>query len=154
MSTRSNIGIQNEDGSVEMVYCHWDGYLSNNGAILRKHYLTESKIRKLIAGGDMSSLEDMPSKIDYYGQRSKWTKYGPAGSEQDEPWEQVKPQKYSHPVDIRYMLKDSCTQYIYIFDSVKDKWRWDYTGNFTTVDKMRLLTKKQVGRDFDEGSLK
>ena len=28
MSTRSNIGIINEDGSVRVVYCHFDGYLT------------------------------------------------------------------------------------------------------------------------------
>ena len=25
MGTRSNIGIQNEDGSYDVIYCHWDG---------------------------------------------------------------------------------------------------------------------------------
>jgi len=56
MGTRSTIAIQNEDGSVTGIYCHWDGYLSHNGQILQDHYQDEAKIRELIALGDLSSL--------------------------------------------------------------------------------------------------
>lgn len=56
MSTRSTIAIQNEDGSVEGVYCHSDGYLSYNGKLLFEHFTDESKIRALIALGGISSL--------------------------------------------------------------------------------------------------
>jgi hypothetical protein len=56
MGTRSTIAIQNEDGSVTGIYCHWDGYLSHNGQILQDHYNDESKVRELIALGDISSL--------------------------------------------------------------------------------------------------
>ena len=30
MSTRSSIAIKNEDGSIDAIYCHNDGYLTNN----------------------------------------------------------------------------------------------------------------------------
>lgn len=33
MATRSRIGIENQDGTVTSVYCHWDGYPENNGRI-------------------------------------------------------------------------------------------------------------------------
>lgn len=56
MGTRSLIAIQNTDGSVESIYCHWDGYPSGNGQILRDHYKTETKVRKLLALGSLSSL--------------------------------------------------------------------------------------------------
>ena len=36
MSTRSNIAIKRKNGTVESIYCHWDGYLSYNGKILLK----------------------------------------------------------------------------------------------------------------------
>jgi hypothetical protein len=57
MSTNSRIAILNENNSVESVYCHWDGYLSNNGNILFNHYKDEAKVRELIALGQISSLE-------------------------------------------------------------------------------------------------
>jgi hypothetical protein len=56
MGTRSTIAIQNEDGTVTGIYCHWDGYLSHNGDILQNHYNTEAAVRELIALGDLSSL--------------------------------------------------------------------------------------------------
>ena len=56
MSTRSNIGILNSDGTVDYVYCHFDGYLENNGQILNQHYTTEGKVRALINLGDLSVL--------------------------------------------------------------------------------------------------
>jgi hypothetical protein len=37
------------------VYCHWDGYLEHNGAILLEHY-DSSKANQLVAMGDLSSL--------------------------------------------------------------------------------------------------
>ena len=56
MGTRSTIALEYADGTVEQVYCHWDGYLSNNGKILAEHYSDPFKLRKLIDLGDLSSL--------------------------------------------------------------------------------------------------
>lgn len=56
MGTRSRIAIRNDDGSFDSIYCHWDGYPSNNGVILRDHYRDADKVRALIALGDLSSL--------------------------------------------------------------------------------------------------
>ena len=56
MSTRSTIGIEHNDGTIESVYCHWDGYPSNNGKILLEHYQDRDKIHALIEEGSLSSL--------------------------------------------------------------------------------------------------
>ncbi len=56
MATRSTIALEFADGTVQQVYCHWDGYLDNNGWILQKHYLDPIKVGNLIELGDMSSL--------------------------------------------------------------------------------------------------
>jgi hypothetical protein len=37
------------------IYCHWDGYLAHNGAILQAHY-DSAKANHLVALGDLSSL--------------------------------------------------------------------------------------------------
>jgi hypothetical protein len=51
------IAIQNPySKDVRAVYCHWDGYLEHNGAILQKHYASSPKVNNLIALGDISSL--------------------------------------------------------------------------------------------------
>jgi hypothetical protein len=53
------IAIQNPyNKTVRAVYCHWDGYLEHNGAILHKHYAASPKVNNLIALGDISSLKN------------------------------------------------------------------------------------------------
>ncbi len=56
MGTRSTIALEYADGTVEQVYCHWDGYLEHNGKILQEHYSNPFILRDLIDLGDLSSL--------------------------------------------------------------------------------------------------
>jgi hypothetical protein len=56
MGTRSTIALEYADGTVDQIYCHWDGYLEHNGQILQKHYSDPFVLRDLIDLGDMSSL--------------------------------------------------------------------------------------------------
>lgn len=56
MATRSRIAIEKEDGSVESIYCHWDGYPSHNGQVLLDFYSDREKAQALIDLGDISSL--------------------------------------------------------------------------------------------------
>jgi hypothetical protein len=64
MATRSRIGVMHGD-VVKHVYCHWDGYLSNNGQILQEHY-DSTKANNLVALGDISSLRpDIGEKHDF-----------------------------------------------------------------------------------------
>ena len=54
MGTRSRIGVMHGD-KCKSVYCHWDGYLSHNGAILQANY-DSAKANHLVALGNISSL--------------------------------------------------------------------------------------------------
>lgn len=58
MATRSTIALEFEDGTVQQVYCHWDGYLENNGKILLEHYSDPFKLRDLIDLGGFSGLRE------------------------------------------------------------------------------------------------
>lgn len=60
MSTRSIICKKNSDGTYTGIYCHWDGYVENNGRILNDNYTTEESIDRLLALGDLSSLGKTP----------------------------------------------------------------------------------------------
>jgi len=66
MSTRSLIAKKNSDNTVTVVYCHWDGYPSNNGKILLENYKDEATVDQMISGGGMSSLGETPEDCDYY----------------------------------------------------------------------------------------
>ena len=65
MATRSVIAKLDDKG-VQAIYCHNDGYLSNNGKILDQHYQNEVKVDNLIAQGDCSSLKDTIEDTIFY----------------------------------------------------------------------------------------
>lgn len=59
MGTRSSIIEQLPNGQYRGIYCHWDGYLDNNGKILFEHYQDAKKVSALIDLGDISSLNPL-----------------------------------------------------------------------------------------------
>ena len=66
MGTRSRIGVMHGD-KCKSVYCHWDGYLSHNGAILQEHY-DSAKANHLVALGNISSLNaqiEIPQDVEH-----------------------------------------------------------------------------------------
>ena len=67
MATRSVIAkLDSKTKKIKAVYCHNDGYLSNNGKILDQHYQDEDKVDELLAHGDVSSLdENIGEKINF-----------------------------------------------------------------------------------------
>ena len=73
MGTRSTIALEFADGTVEQVYCHWDGYLSNNGRILQESYMDPFKVKALVGLGGFSSLEDTvgATALQAYTQRGE-----------------------------------------------------------------------------------
>jgi hypothetical protein len=75
MSTRSNIAKIEADGSVTSIYCHLDGYPSNNGAILLVHYKDESKVNELLSGGSLSILNKDIGERHHFDDHHKVNKY-------------------------------------------------------------------------------
>jgi hypothetical protein len=72
MATRSRIAIENQDGTVTSIYCHFDGYLSGVGKLLKEYYTTQPKVKALIELGDISSLDMTPiSTIAYHRDRGE-----------------------------------------------------------------------------------
>ena len=65
MATRSVIA-KLDDRGIQAIYCHNDGYLSNNGKILDQHYQNEVKVDNLIAQGDCISLKDTIKDTIFY----------------------------------------------------------------------------------------
>lgn len=65
MATRSAIAVKKADGSVQGIYCHWDGYPANNGKLLMENY-TYEKALQLVALGNLSYLrEELGQKHDF-----------------------------------------------------------------------------------------
>lgn len=54
MSTRCRIGVESEDGTIESIYCHFDGYPRGVGRTLLTHYPTALDAVMLLSLGDLS----------------------------------------------------------------------------------------------------
>jgi hypothetical protein len=66
MSTRSRIGILQEDGSVKSIYCHYDGYPEHTGKTLVENYTSPVEVNNLIERGDLRFLNDNPKDNEHY----------------------------------------------------------------------------------------
>ena len=127
MSTRSNIGIINADGSVTAIYCHNDGCPSGVGKTLREHYNTEEKVRELLSLGDLSVLGEVIGEkhnFDAHDFTTKWCRaYG-----RDRGEKGTKARKHK-------TVKEACSSfdndYAYLFDPTENRWSFrEYDGPF------------------------
>jgi len=66
MSTNSAISMKLDNGQLKAVYCHWDGYPSHNGMLLKRYYNTKEKVEELLTFGDISSLADCVENCEFY----------------------------------------------------------------------------------------
>lgn len=124
MSTRSNIGIINRNGTVEMVYCHNDGYPSYNGWLLLEHWSNEDKVRELLALGSLSSLDKEIGKkhgFDYEDHPvGQCTFYG-----RDRGETGVGSRKYKNANQAEMEMEE----YLYLWDCKTNSWIFSDHGN-------------------------
>ena len=131
MGTRSTIALEFADGTVEQVYCHWDGYLDHNGAILKEHYSDPYKLRELIDLGDLSSLRPNIGTKHAFSQFSLPADQVEAYKKQTEDWctfytrdrgEDCPARKYKNYAD--YEANHSYEEYEYILRQVNGQAVW------------------------------
>lgn len=131
MSTRSNVGIINADGSVTAIYVHNDGYPSGVGKTLREHYNTEDKVRDLLKLGDLSILGEVIGEkhnFDAHDFTTKWCRaYG-----RDRGEKGTKARKHK-------TVKEACSSfdndYAYLFDPTENRWSFrSGNGPFEPLD--------------------
>jgi hypothetical protein len=73
MATRSTIAFELQDGTVQQIYCHNDGYLEHNGRLLDEQWQDPAKILQLIQLGDLSILgRDIGRKQDFSDRNVGW----------------------------------------------------------------------------------
>ena len=149
MGTRSTIALEFADGTVEQIYCHWDGYLEHNGRILQEHYSDPFKLRDLIDMGDLSSLGKQIGHAH---------PFSPHASKEDEAlYEHAKDQGYctfyardrgeagcDKKKFVDYENYVRCHQYEefeYILRNVDGKATWfvaDHSDNYVTLEEAFL----------------
>ena len=66
MSTNALIGKKNDDGTVDAIYLHYDGYPEQAGATLKAHYSSDADAGALVALGDCSTLGETVQCSQFY----------------------------------------------------------------------------------------
>ena len=66
MGTHCLIAIENKDGTVQYIYCHYDGYLSHMKPLLLSEYNTREYVEELIKKGGIVSLNKRNETIDMH----------------------------------------------------------------------------------------
>ena len=134
MSTRSYICIENEDKSISGIYCHSDGYLTYNGAMLLDHYSDREKVKELISLGGLSTLlpklhpdKSKPHSFDYDKRQEDVCVFygrdrGESGNE-------------AHEVVLEDIDKDIFIEYVYVF-GLDNKWRYFEGGDYQKTGLM------------------
>ena len=133
ISTRSRIGILKKDGSIESIYCHFDGYLEGVGEKLYNYYSNYDDIKDLIKLGDIESLKE---KVNT-GLDSKDNVTIAYHRDHGEPEKNTKSMISKNLKDFNNILFDSWIGFIYLYDEKNSKWLWD---NYS-AEKTELVLK-------------
>jgi len=128
MGTSSMIGIwDSETGKVTASYCHYDGYIEHNGAVLAEHYSTPEAADKVATGGYISGLSE-----NYSRSRQEAVHNEPAVV-------------YKSVEDYLATGADyASAEYLYLFDG--DIWffaSWD-AENFSPIEEVEMNLKATV----------
>jgi len=139
--------MQKDNKNYEAIYCHSDGYLTYNGAMLLDHYSNRAKLEKLLKLGNISCLNEKvdpdpnkPHSFDY-GQRQDNVVVAYGRDRGEEKQESV--------VRTLEQLKNwDWIEYIYIFD--KDN-KWNYLDY--PFDKLKDV-KTDLAKEYKQMGIK
>ena len=137
MSTRSNIGIRNTDGTIEYIYCHFDGYPEHNGEILTQYYTNDNRVKELLKLGDLSVLGKFIGEKQDFDNRIKdyCLAYGRDRGETGVS---------SSTTTLENLLSNDIIDYTYIFDG--DYWEcYDnyYKNSINLYDQLDIEINKK-----------
>lgn len=131
MATRSLIGIVREDKSVQVIYCHWDGYPEYVGVQLALNYKNAETIEKLLELGDRSSLTGAPDYENTYKNMQN---------------QEIKKWTYSSKQEF-YESDKSGAEFIYLWQdndwTVYKAWADNDMENLGTMDSIKVTFSKK-----------
>lgn len=149
MSTNSLIARTKPDGSVESIYCHYDGYPAGVGRTLELHYQAEEKLNQLFELGDLSSLgkeigikrEEGEPRVDGWCEAGHRDRGG--------SWENTKPELHSSVAECLKFGRQKCgAEYVYLHDG--EGWEYYDVAPWNNKDKpLEQCEPKQVMSDID-----
>lgn len=118
MATRSFIA-KKVKGGVIGVYCHYDGYPTGVGAILKEHYTNSDKVDQLIALGALSYIApEIGEKHDFNSPTKGWTL-----AYHRDRGESFRSLNFKTVTGMKSQVRDRCcAEFAYVFDDKKGKW--------------------------------
>jgi hypothetical protein len=141
MCTRSYIGIQNDDRTISVIYCHFDGYPSGVGQTLLNFYSEKNKIRELLKLGDISSLgKEIGEKHDFDNYKDNDDCVNAYHRDRGEEWENVKPGIFE---SVDEFLEKCHEDYTYLFKNGQ----WFYR-NYD--NSLKMLTQEVINSEGEE----
>jgi hypothetical protein len=135
MATRSYIGVRNTDGSVDYIYCHFDGYPEHNGAILTEYYSNINRVNELLNLGDLSVLGKFIGEKQDFNKRvvGNCLAYG-----RDRGESNVGKRRNAYSM----LITDQSVDYVYIFDG--DYWECHKTWSDPELINLYNTTSSEV----------
>ena len=148
MSTRSMIAIQRDKDTYESIYCHNDGYLTYNGAMLLDHYSDRQKLERLMKLGNLSCLNikidpepNKPHSFDFWERQDDvCVAYGRDRKESDTE---------SKITNLEELLNCNDIDYFYIYD-LEGNWKYYYYKN---LDKIKDV-KEDLDKEYEKMRIK
>jgi hypothetical protein len=158
MGTRSTIALEFADGTVEQVYCHWDGYLAHNGQILQNYYINPFVLRDLIDMGDISSLGKIVGTKHPFSphegdtQKALYEAAQAAGATtfygRDRGETGIDARKFKDYAD--YAANHQYEEYDYILRNIDGKAVWfvsDHDGDFVTLESAIMDEQDRIAQE-------
>jgi hypothetical protein len=123
MATRSLIGMVKEDKSIEIIYCHWDGYPEYVGLQLMLNYRDTETIQKLIALGDRSTLTGSPTIESTYAELQ---------NQEIKPWIVTSFEEFKN-------ADKAGADYVYIWNNEWQVFKADYDNNLIDIGTIESI---------------
>lgn len=120
MSTRSLICKENPDHTYTGIYCHFDGYPEGVGAVLISHYKDRERVERLLALGDLSSLDERLAPEDGEEHSFDNPTEGICVAYHRDRGEELRPASEVH---IETAREDCWAEFVYVF-GLDNKWRY------------------------------
>ena len=110
MATRSHIAVKNQEGTVDYIYCHWDGYPQYVGKVLTNHYQDMDRVNALMKLGNLSFLGSEIGEKHEFGKSPNPTWCTAYGRDRKLSNNSVKTST------LEELLADDYVDYLYVFD--------------------------------------
>lgn len=139
MATRCVIGIIRNDGSVECISCHYDGYVLGVGEMLNEYYKDQEKIERLLELGNISTLGENVEPLN--GTEHSFEKpddHTTIAYARDRGDKKVESKVMKDLNEFSKKFNESWCEYAYLFDEKNQTWLCNTTTIFEASDLKEL----------------